>query len=92
MSSPSQPIENIFLPADDLSLLADALPGPPPELDIEISRAAAAESQLRARGESVRFDSPMDGPLEIELRRRDGSLIRSLSAAEAIGLACGDDR
>jgi len=90
MSSPSQPTQNIFMPADDLSLLADVLPGPPPELDLRIRRAAVVEAQLRACGESVRFESPMDGPLEIQLRRcEDGSRIRSLSAAEAIELACG---
>ena len=93
MSSPSQPIENIFLPAEELSLLADAgsgiPPALPPELHVQMRRAAAIGGRLRAGGESVRFESPMDGPLEIELRRLDGSPIQALSAAEAIELACG---
>jgi hypothetical protein len=90
MSSPSQPIENIFPPLDDLALMARVLPGPPLELRNAIDRAAAIGGRLRAGGEVVRFESPMDGPLEIELRRLDDDApIQSLSAAQAIEIACG---
>ena len=96
MSSPSHPDENDpLLEIDELLLDADARVTvergtPPPELLTEIGFAAARERRLRDGGRQLRFLSPMDGPLEIELCGVAGERLRACSTAEAFTLACGE--
>ncbi|HEY1834499.1 MAG TPA: hypothetical protein VGG08_08690 [Solirubrobacteraceae bacterium] len=98
MSSPSSPDENVndvLLEIDELLLHADARViaergTPPAELLTEIGAAAVRERRLRDGGRQLRFYSPMDGPLRIELCGVSGEHMRACSTAEAFALACGE--
>ena len=62
--------------------------GPPPEVLEQMARADAINSRLRASGRELCFSLSADGcSLQIELRDRDGQLLRVLTAAEALELA-----
>lgn len=64
---------------------------PPHEVLDQIAFADAAMACLARRGQRVAFcDEQVDGITRIELQSLDGVTLRTLSAAEAIALACGD--
>jgi hypothetical protein len=65
--------------------------GPPPEVLDRIAAASRIEAQLREDGQHVCFFAAgQGGGTEIEIRDRDGNVVRALSIAETIQLACGE--
>jgi hypothetical protein len=64
---------------------------PPEALLEEVARADAARDRLAAIGQHVHFaGGEGERPSRIELRDAEGALLRELTAAEAIELACGE--
>ncbi len=63
--------------------------GPPPELLEQIAAAGLIEEQLRNSGQRLRFSSLPGGRTKIELCDRDGSSLRTLTAAEALDIVAG---
>ena len=75
--------------ADEDGPLGSQRGGPPREVLEEIAAADAALARLAQSGQTVHFSECGDGSTRIELQSLDGITLRTLSAAEAIALACG---
>ncbi len=68
----------------------DAVPSaPPPEVLEQMAQAQRTYEQLAAQGRSLHFAEDSSGRASVELRDRDGQLLRTLSLAEALDLAAG---
>ena len=73
--------------------MPDLLAGPPPEVLDEIGAAWERAQEPLIDGLKLAFASePALGRAWGELRVDDGTLVASLSATEALALACGDAR
>ena len=55
----------------------------------QIEIAGRVHRELESEGLQVRFLSDADGARRIELRERDGEMVRELSLAETLDLAAG---
>jgi hypothetical protein len=93
---PAAPEEDTaFLPelrlAERRPLIDAGRPGPPPEVLDQLAEAAAVHERLLHAGLTVSFDSDGAGGPQARLRDRDGAVLRSLSPAEVIALACGEE-
>jgi len=62
---------------------------PDAEVLAAMQRAGRIHAELGEQGLRVRFDSEPDRPPVIGLHTAGGELLRSLSPAEALALACG---
>ena len=63
---------------------------PPEEVLEQMAHADAINDRLRERGHQIGFALSQDATcLQIELRDTSGTLLRKLSAEEAVGLAAG---
>lgn len=74
--------------ARDLARAA-AVPSPPPEVSAEVRGAARAAARLHELGRELRFDQGDDGRLRVELRDRDGNVLRQVPTAEIFDFAEG---
>lgn len=61
---------------------------PPPEVIEAMEGAARVARELEAQGRELRFAAGEDG-LRIELRERDGSVLRTLRPSELLDVATG---
>ena len=68
---------------DELELLA-----PPPSVLDDVVRAARRYDELGAEGRQLHFDLER-GQLRVELRDLEGNVLRRISPAEALAVACG---
>jgi hypothetical protein len=69
----------------------DTLPSSPPQevLD-QMAGAAQTHAALSAQGRELRFArDPLSGRTRIEVRDRDGNILRTLSPAQALEVAAG---
>jgi hypothetical protein len=67
----------------ELELLA-----PPPSVLEDVSRAARRYDELGAQGRRLHFEL-VGGRLRVELRDLEGNVLRHVSPAEALAVACG---
>jgi hypothetical protein len=64
--------------------------GPPPEVYEAMGRAAQTHAQLSAQGRELRFlRDAQGGHTRIEVRDRDGNVLKTLSPAQALAIAAG---
>ena len=61
----------------------------PPELSSAIDAAGRRAEALASSGRALHFDVDAAGDLRVELRDRHGSVVRTLSPTQAIGLMGG---
>jgi hypothetical protein len=87
MSSPAD-AEDYLQHADEL-VIEDSHSRPPREVLAQMRRAASLDADMRARGQQVHFENPMDGPLEISILGPDAAPVRRISVTETVDLACG---
>jgi hypothetical protein len=62
---------------------------PPPEVSAEVQAAARAAARLHALGRELRFEQGDDGRLRVELRDRDGNVLRQVPTGEVFDFAAG---
>ena len=66
------------------------LPGPPPEVTVEISNAAKRVDELRAQKRELRFErDDKTGRIRVEVRDLDGNVLRVIPASMALEIARG---
>lgn len=75
--------------ADFAGDLAAAIPSPPPAVSAEVRDAARAAARLHELGRELRFEQGDDGRLRVELRDRDGTLLRQVPSPEIFDFAAG---
>jgi hypothetical protein len=68
---------------------AGAVPSPPPEVSAEVRDAARAATRLHELGRELRFERGDDGRVRVELRDREGNLIRPVPTTEIFDFAEG---
>lgn len=74
---------------DTLALASGEVPAsPPPEVLEAMEAAGRAARELERQGRELRFANGEEG-LRIELRGRDGSILRTLRPSEVLDLAAG---
>jgi hypothetical protein len=65
----------------------DVIPAsPPPEVGEQIRAAQRLIDELDARGRELRFDT-RDGRVHVELRDRDGNVLREIAPSQAVDIA-----
>jgi hypothetical protein len=70
--------------------LAASRGGPPHEVLEQIALAGTIDERLRASGQQLRFTLAEGGRrTRIEMHDREGNVVRTLSAAEALEMAAG---
>jgi hypothetical protein len=74
--------------ASDLAS-ASAIPSPPPEVSAEVRDAARAATRLHELGRELRFERSDEGGIRVELRDREGNLIRPVPTTEIFDFAAG---
>lgn len=75
--------------ADAAALSSEEVPASPPAEVLEAMEGAARVArELEAQGRELRFATGDDG-LQIELRERDGALLRTLRPSELLDVATG---
>ena len=62
---------------------------PPPEVSAEVRAAARAAARLHELGRELRFEQDDDGRLRVELRDRDGNVLRQVPTGEVFDFAAG---
>jgi hypothetical protein len=62
---------------------------PPPEVSAEVRAAARAAARLHELGRELRFEQGEDGRLRVELRDRDGNILRQVPTNEVFDFAAG---
>lgn len=62
---------------------------PPPEVSAEVQAAARAAARLHELGRELRFEQGDDGRLRVELRDRDGNVLRQVPTGEVFDFAAG---
>jgi flagellar protein FlaG len=62
---------------------------PPPEVSAEVQAAARAAARLHELGRELRFEQDDDGRLRVELRDRDGNVLRQVPTSEVFDFAAG---
>jgi hypothetical protein len=62
---------------------------PPPEVSAEVQAAARAAARLHELGRELRFEQGSDGRLRVELRDRDGNVLRQVPTGELFDFAAG---
>jgi hypothetical protein len=62
---------------------------PPPEVSAEVRAAARAAARLHELGRELRFEQGADGRLRVELRDREGNLLRQVPTGEVFDFAAG---
>lgn len=67
-----------------------ALSSPPPEVSAEVRAAARAAARLHELGRELRFEQGADGRLRVELRDRDGNVLRQVPTSEVFDFATGE--
>ena len=69
----------------------DAIPsGPPADVRAQMAQAQRAYERLAAQGRSLHFGYDESGRTTVELRDRDGALLRTLSLSDVVDLASGE--
>ena len=68
---------------------AGAPSSPPPEVGAEVRAAARAAARLHELGRELRFEQDDDGRIRVELRDRDGNVLRAVPTAEIFDFAQG---
>jgi hypothetical protein len=73
------------------SVSLDAIPSsPPPEVLAQMASAARVYDQLSSQGRELRFARDQDsGRTTIEVRDREGNVLKRLSPAQALDVAAG---
>jgi hypothetical protein len=62
---------------------------PPPEVSAEVRAAARAAARLHELGRELRFEQGEDGRLRVELRDREGNVLRQVPTSEVFDFAAG---
>lgn len=62
---------------------------PPPEVSAEVQAAARAAARLHELGRELRFEHGDDGRLRVELRDREGNVLRQVPTSEVFDFAAG---